>query len=142
LPAASFTPLAGRTEPVPDAVQKTILVVDDEHEMRAYLALILEPAGYKVLEAADGQEADHIWSKHEIDLLIADIWLPGMNGVDLAVLLRYRRPSLKVLFLSGFNPRPTAKEMELMGGAQYITKPIDRGPFLEKIRDVLNGAAR
>jgi CheY-like chemotaxis protein len=122
-------------------VQKTILVVDDEHEMRAFLALILEPAGYKVLEAADAQEADTIWFQHpNIDLLIADIWLPGMNGVDLAVLLRYRKPSLKILFLSGFNPRPTAKEMELMGGAQYVTKPIDRAPFLEKVRQVLNGA--
>src|SRR5688500_18870804 len=103
---------------------KTILVVEDEHDMRALLAFLLEKEGFHVVEAADAIEADRQWMRHpKIDLAIIDIWLPGMSGIDFAALLRFRRSDVKIIFISGMNPKPTEENFKQMS-APLLTKPF------------------
>ena len=121
------------------AEQKTILVVEDEHETRALIVLILEQAGYRVLEAADAEEGKRVWgSGSSIDLFMLDVWLPGASGVDLASLIRKQDPSAKILFMSGLNPRPSMKELSLMNKEPFLSKPFGPASVLAMVRGVLS----
>jgi two-component system cell cycle sensor histidine kinase/response regulator CckA len=114
-------------------------MVDDEHEARALMAVILEREGFRIIEAADAVEADKQWHRvGKIDLLLTDLWMPGLSGFDLAVLMRYRQPELKVVFVSGLNPRPTTKEFGLMANAPLLTKPFTREQLISAVRQALN----
>jgi CheY-like chemotaxis protein len=89
--------ITAETEPL-----KTILIVDDEAPIRLLMSCILRQAGYHVLVAHDGIEgAQRIQSAERIDLLLTDISMPGMNGVELARVARSARPGLPVVFASG-----------------------------------------
>lgn len=113
------------------------LVVEDEHELRALVACILEQNGFHVLEAADAAEGDRIWATHHgISLVLADIWLPGSTGIDMAERFRFRKPDLNVLFMSAFKPRPTAKDMERMK-APSIAKPFTSTELMNAVRGVM-----
>jgi DNA-binding response OmpR family regulator len=79
----------------------TILVVEDDRELRDVLGAILREPGYTVLTASDGYEAARILADRSIDLLIADIKLPGLSGFELARQAKLMRPHLHVIYLSG-----------------------------------------
>src|SRR5262245_36409653 len=83
----------------------TVLIVDDEPLVRDLLSRILERDGYSVLTAADGQQALQLASEHgdAIDLLVSDIQMPGMTGIELAKQLNRFLPNLPVLLMSGFS---------------------------------------
>ncbi len=88
--------------PVPRPAQATVLVVDDYAEYRELAAHLLRQAGYQVLEANCGQQAQRLAEEHgKIDLLATDLTMPGMNGVDLARWFHKRFPFSKVLLVSG-----------------------------------------
>src|SRR5690242_12719844 len=78
-----------------------ILVVDDEPDLRELVAAILEDGGHTVLTAADGEEGLRILSQHWVDIMLTDIRMPRLNGIDLAEQARALRPSLQVIFTSG-----------------------------------------
>src|SRR5690242_11004029 len=84
----------------------TILVVDDDREVREVACAVLEAAGYRVLDAASGDEAHRLLLSHpdlRVDALFTDIVMPGrLDGVDLAAAARALRPQLQVLFATGF----------------------------------------
>src|SRR5215469_2745407 len=92
----------GVTSPNPN---KTILLADDEPQLRNLLCLILETCGYSLLVAKDAQDALEIVSKsaEPIDLLVSDIEMPGMTGPELAKQIRRFRPYLKILLISGYS---------------------------------------
>jgi CheY-like chemotaxis protein len=82
----------------------TVLIVDDERSLRLYMARVLEDDGYAVLEAANGLEALSLLDDPQAEnvrLVITDVLMPGMDGMDLATHLAGRTPSLPVLFISG-----------------------------------------
>jgi CheY-like chemotaxis protein len=85
---------------------KTVLVVDDDREVRELALAVLELAGYRVLEAASGDEAHRLLLSHpdlRVDVLFTDVVMPGLlDGVDLANAARALRPGLQVLFATGF----------------------------------------
>jgi CheY-like chemotaxis protein len=85
---------------------KTVLVVDDDREVRELAAAVLELAGYHVLEAGSGDEAQRLLISHpdlRVDVLFTDVVMPGtLDGVDLANAARALRPGLQVLFATGF----------------------------------------
>src|SRR5262249_39783166 len=92
----------------------TILVVEDEHLVRPVYCRMLEGVGFRVLEAADGDGAIQLSQQHPgpIDLLVTDVMMPRMNGLELANRLQQQRPKLKVLFVSGFmNMRELGREI-------------------------------
>lgn len=112
----------------------TILVVDDEPEVRSSTALLLETLNYAVVEAGDGQSAIAVLEQEEaIDLLLTDMVLPGgMSGADLAAHARAKRPVLKVLLTSG---RP-----EFLEDTEFavIGKPFRMAELSRKLQEVLD----
>jgi PAS domain S-box-containing protein len=139
------TPQAVRLEP-PVRVEtpapglgETILVVDDEPTVRMLITDVLEEKRYRVLDAADGPSAlEILQSDIRIDLLITDVGLPGgMNGRQVADAGRVGRPSLQVLFITGFAENAAVGDGHLDTGMQILTKPFPMARLTAKVHDIL-----
>jgi CheY-like chemotaxis protein len=117
---------------------KWILVVDDDEVFRDTTASILRSAGYQVHSAPDYRLALEILERGEpIDLLILDIVMPNrVNGFALARMARLRRPTLKVIYISGFDIPPATGE-EALG--PIIRKPLDNDQLLDEVASILAG---
>jgi two-component system, cell cycle sensor histidine kinase and response regulator CckA len=124
---------SGRAEPAGGA--ETILLVEDEPAVRQLFAEALARAGYRVLEARNGQEALKIFDQYgdSVDMLLTDMRMPHMGGGELARHLRARRRTLKLLCISGY---PGAVEPDLP--ADFLAKPFSRDALLTKVREVLD----
>jgi signal transduction histidine kinase len=116
---------------------ETILVVEDDHDVRSYSAEVLRELGYRVFEASDGGTALETIAEHPIDLLFTDVGLPGMNGRQLADEALRRRPALKILFTTGYARNAIVHQGRLDPGLQLIVKPFNYAALAAKIRDVL-----
>ena len=102
----------------------TILVVDDEAMMRQLLEKILGRDGYRVLDAADGEEALAIMGREEINIVISDLQMPGMNGFDLLKVVKKDYPQTGVIIMTAYGDTYTVKDALLLGADEYITKPF------------------
>ncbi|HEX2896727.1 MAG TPA: response regulator [candidate division Zixibacteria bacterium] len=102
----------------------SILVVDDEAMIRNLLEKILAKEGYKILLAKDGQEALDIISTKKVDIVISDMKMPRMNGLDLLKTLKRERPEIGVVIMTGYGDTYTVKDALLLGADEYITKPF------------------
>jgi nitrogen-specific signal transduction histidine kinase/ActR/RegA family two-component response regulator len=122
---------------------ETILLVEDADIIRHLAREIVGRAGYRVLEAADADEAMKMASRHigVIDLLLTDVIMPGASGVDLAVRLRQIRPDVPVLYMSGYTDNATVRNGLLSEGASFLQKPFTPESLLRKIRQALEAAA-
>jgi CheY-like chemotaxis protein len=120
---------------------ETILVVEDEHELRHYATETLRELGYAVLEAPDGQGALDILHRHpEVDLLFTDVVLTGgLNGRALADEAVRRRPGLKVLYTTGYASNAIVHQGRLDPGVRLIGKPFTYADLARKIRTILDG---
>jgi CheY-like chemotaxis protein len=118
---------------------KTILVVEDKEQVRSVILETLEHLGYAVLEAADGTRALELAADHDgpIDLLLADIVMPGMHGDEVARQFQGIRPQAKVLFMSGYTTRSTAEQLKATAGASFIAKPFSLPELTDTLRKVL-----
>ncbi|MCJ8151213.1 hybrid sensor histidine kinase/response regulator [Shinella sedimenti] len=121
----------------------TILVVDDEPLVRMVAVEILEDLGYVVLEAGDGPSALKILqSRPEICLLVTDVGLPnGMNGRQLADVVREMRPELNVLFVTGYAENAVLNHGHLDRGMQVVTKPFSSETLARRVKDLIGGSA-
>lgn len=119
--------------------EETILIVEDQEYVRQYVKSILEAYCYRVLAAANGDEAVAVAHNYsgEIHLLLTDVVLPGINGKQVTERLKAMRPSLKVLFMSGYSSDVIAHRGVLDSGVAYIPKPFSPGGLTNKIREVL-----
>lgn len=119
---------------------ETILIIDDEPTVRMLIVEVLEETGYTTIEAADGPSGLRILqSDAKIDLLITDVGLPGgMNGRQVAVAARLSRPSLKVLFITGYAENAAVGNGHLEPGMEVITKPFAMTAFGNKVRDLVD----
>ena len=117
----------------------TILLVDDEQDVRSVLADMLREEGYHVLEAASGHEALAASDAHpgNVDLLLTDLIMPGMTGRMLADALSSRRPYITVVFISGYVDDSRSSLTE--EGLHYIKKPVTAAKLIEKISEALFG---
>jgi signal transduction histidine kinase/CheY-like chemotaxis protein len=120
---------------------ETILVVEDDEDVRAHTTDILNELGYRVLEAANARLGlDILDRERNISLLFTDVGLPGgMNGRRLADEARRRRPVLKVLFTTGYAKNAIVHDGRLDPGVQLTTKPFTYNALASKLRDVLDG---
>ncbi|MGC8828292.1 MAG: PAS domain-containing hybrid sensor histidine kinase/response regulator [Verrucomicrobiia bacterium] len=119
----------------------TVLVVEDEHNLRFLIRHLLERKGFTVLEAVNGTDAMKIWNAYggKIDLLFTDIVMPdGVNGMELARQLKALKPNLKVIFSSGYNVYWQDKEFNLKESINFIQKPYSQEKLLETINNCLN----
>lgn len=104
----------------------TILFVDDETMLRDSLAALLSQRGFHMLTAATGEEALAILAEHEVDVLFADLVMPGITGIQLARRAKLMRPRIKVLFATGYAQRATAA----IRHGRLLFKPL-RAPEIE-----------
>ncbi|RAU48082.1 MULTISPECIES: PAS domain-containing sensor histidine kinase [unclassified Pseudomonas] len=119
---------------------ETILIVEDDPAVRALVSQVLSELGYDYLEAGDALAAVPILeSGQRIDLMISDVGLPGMNGRQLADIGRQLRPSLKVLFITGYAENAGTHAGFLDVGMQMITKPFAFEQLTLKVREMIEG---
>ena len=119
-----------------------MLVVEDESVVRGLILEELHELGYAALEAVDGTSGlEMLRSKRRIDLLITDIGLPGLNGRQLADAARELRPSLKVLFMTGYAENAALASGFLEPGMEMITKPFAMEALATRIRSMLTDAS-
>jgi CheY-like chemotaxis protein len=121
---------------------ETILVVDDEAQGRALARDILVGAGYRVLEAEDGETALQIAEEHPgtIHLLLTDVVMPGMSGRELAEHITRGRDGTRVLYMSGYTDDAVLRHGVLEQGTAYIQKPFTPDILARRVREVLDGA--
>jgi PAS domain S-box-containing protein len=126
------------------AAEETILVVEDDDDVRAYSVEILRELGYRVIEAHDGPSALRLLERQfRVDLLFTDVVLPGgMTGAQVAAQARGAKPGLKVLFTTGYARNAIVHHGRLDQGVQLITKPFSMSDLATRVRDVLDGLAR
>ncbi len=119
---------------------ETILLVEDEGNLRYLARQFLEKQGYRVLEAADGAEAVHIAVSHQgvIHLLLTDVIMPGMNGRELAQRISEIRPNAKVLYMSGYTENVIGRNGTLDAGVRLLQKPFTLRELKSKVREVLD----
>jgi two-component system cell cycle sensor histidine kinase/response regulator CckA len=143
---ASFTvmlPAAGRSEqPVParrSSTRETILLAEDEEAVREIVRETLERHGYVVRAACDGRQAIELASSGTpVDLLLSDVAMPGMSGVELADRLRATIPRLRVLYMSGSPEVEVVHDMEANGSTRFLQKPATPSAILAYVRETLD----
>ncbi len=131
---------SSKTEAELSSGDETIMLVEDENIVRTLTSKVLQSHGYTVLSASDGESAMAICREHkdEIDLLLTDVVLPGMNGLALLGKIRDILPDLKVIFMSGYTENVVALRKVLERGNHFISKPFSTRVLLQSIRDVLD----
>lgn len=118
---------------------ESILVVDDEPDVRKLVVAMLTNRGYKVLTAGKGEDAVTIFRKNQpFDLLLADVVSPGMSGPMLADRLVEIQPGLKVLFMTGFDDSHVVQRYVVEKGHALIVKPFTPEQMGRKVREVLD----
>ncbi|HEY8716780.1 MAG TPA: PAS domain S-box protein [Candidatus Acidoferrum sp.] len=117
----------------------TILLAEDELEVREVAREFLESGGYTVLEAHDGAEALKLAEAHAgaIDLLVTDMVMPGMTGKDLSVKIQEKRKGLQVIFMSGYSEYHAVESAHSDPSLRLLSKPFSRAVILRAVRDVL-----
>jgi len=120
--------------------RETILLVEDNSDVREVARTSLTHYGYRVIEAANGTEAVHVFKELEgrIDLLFTDVVMPAMGGQSLAESLRIQNPRLPVLFMSGHPFEINTKKLAAMEGNDFIQKPFKPLDLAQKIRRMLD----
>ncbi|WP_189172334.1 PAS domain S-box protein [Pilimelia anulata] len=118
---------------------ETILVVEDEAALAAVLTRMLENSNYQVIPASNGTEAlDIVRSAHTIDLLVTDVVMPGMQGPELATACRRIRPTMPVIYMSGYAKSLLTEQGTLPPGVQLISKPFTQPDFLNTVKAALH----
>lgn len=119
------------------ATKPVILVVDDDLNILAVLEARLSSIDYQVLTASGGEEALHILKSKSVDLMITDVKMPGMGGMDLFSAAQSVRPGLPVMFLTAYGTIPDAVRALKAGAADYLTKPFNGRELISKVQEVL-----
>lgn len=119
---------------------ETILLVEDDEAVREVAARTLGRFGYRVLPADEGMEALRMVEERgeEIDLLLTDIMMPGMNGVELGLEVARRKPGIKVFYMSGYADQELVRQGLLEPGTTFLQKPFTPSQLAARIRAVLD----
>jgi PAS domain S-box-containing protein len=119
---------------------ETILLVEDEPDLRELTRSVLVARGYTLLEAKNSEEAERLAQEHgaKIHLLLTDVIMPGISGRELAKKLSSRQPALRVLYMSGYTYNVIAQNGTLERGVAFLQKPFTPRVLVEKVREVLD----
>ena len=122
---------------------ETVLVAEDEDEVRQVVVEMLRAQGYNVIAASSGREALELIDSaaSPVDMLLTDVVMPGMGGKELADAVRARRPGIPVLFVSGYAETGIVHEGEIEAGAEFLQKPFTRDDLCRRVRTVLDSRA-
>ena len=114
-------------------VKKKILVVDDERNVCEFLEEFLEFKEFETFSALSGVEALRLIREHRFDLVLLDIIMPGMNGMEVLEKIKLVQPDIPIIVVSGVRDSKMADNVLRMGAADYIPKPID----LERLEQMI-----
>ena len=119
----------------------SILVVEDEGSIASFVSLYLNNAGYTVLAAADGLDAERLFARHgsKIDLVVSDVIMPVCGGPELMKRLHVHAPGLRVLYMSGYTEQSAAAKAKFSRDVPLVQKPFTSAEFLRSVRAVLDG---
>jgi PAS domain S-box-containing protein len=123
---------------------ETVLVVEDQEDVKMLACRVLQGAGYRVLSASGGEEALRMALQTEgpIDLLLTDLVMPGMDGQEVASKIALQRPATKILMMSGYTDTVLSARNMIEQGAAFLQKPFTAHRLVEKVREVLDGNSR
>ncbi len=119
---------------------ESILIIDDEPQIRSMIRLILERTGYTVLEATDGVEGLRLFREKAADLIITDLIMPNKDGIGLIIELKKQYPDVKIIAMSGGGlnrPDGYLRGAQKLGAACTLSKPINRQELLRVVKDTL-----
>ncbi|NDY41479.1 response regulator [Dissulfurirhabdus thermomarina] len=130
------------TDEVPEPGGETVLLAEDNPEVRTLLTEILQDYGYEVLLAEDGEEALEVFDRHrgEVDLLLFDLMMPRLGGREAFQAIQARKPGIRVVFISGYATDYAYKKGLLEKGAVFVSKPVSPNELLKAIREALDRA--
>ncbi len=117
----------------------SVLIVEDQPDLRALLVMLFEAEGFATYEVSDGNSAVELLKKlgYALDVVITDLGLPGLGGVDLISHMKARRPSIRVIGITGF-PSADVRESVMMAGADiFIAKPFTAQDVLSRVKQLL-----
>ncbi|HWS15142.1 MAG TPA: ATP-binding protein, partial [Candidatus Methylomirabilis sp.] len=122
---------------------ESVLVVEDEGMVRELVAEGLQRDGYSILAASNGREALTLAGGHDgpIDLLLTDLVMPGMNGMELAQRLMPLRPGMKVLYMSGYSEEAISRLGSVEDGTSFLQKPVTLSLLSRKVREILDSSS-
>ena len=123
-------------------MSKNILVIDDDHLVVKSLARLLEREGYSVSGAESGQEALNLIENADFDLIISDVRMPEMNGIETTcnikdILKEKNKEAIPVIFITGYTSETNYNRAQKLGPTDYIYKPFDKEKFLQSVRSAL-----
>jgi len=141
---AKISDHAPKAAPAASTGHETVLVVEDEDSMRALIERILRKAGYTVLTAENGGDALALFDKYagKIDLLLTDVVMPQMSGREIAAQLARAKPSIKVLYMSGYTDEIIDRHGVLEPGVRLIAKPFAAAEMTRRVRMLLDEEPR
>jgi CheY-like chemotaxis protein len=119
---------------------ETILIVEDEGEVRKLISKMLETQGYRILETSNGEDALLVCERRNgpIHLMLVDVIMPGMSGSELAKVLKPLYPEIKILYMSGYTDDAIVRHGFVEKGVNYIQKPFTMERLARKVREVLD----
>jgi signal transduction histidine kinase/CheY-like chemotaxis protein len=135
--AEAASALETAAEEPPSRIDATILLVEDEEQVRELARTMLEHRGCNVLAAASAAEALELAGAHAVDLLLTDIVMPQMYGTELAAKVREILPKIRVVFMSGYTDSAVVQQGLLTEGATFIQKPFSAADLERKMREAL-----
>jgi two-component system response regulator PilR (NtrC family) len=115
-----------------------VLVVDDEESMRLFLSVMLEKEGYRVTTAANGAVAYDLFSQESFDLILEDLKMPGMDGIELLQKLKKTDPEVLVIIMTAYSTWNSAVEAMRLGAYDYIKKPFDNRDIKATVARAIN----
>lgn len=118
-------------------MKQTILIVDDEKNIRESLKMIIEDEGFQVLTAGSGEEALEIFEKQIVHLIILDVWLPKMDGIAVLNKVKKLNPSVEVIVISGHADLSTAVKAVKEGAYDFLEKPLSKEKIVISIKRIL-----
>jgi len=119
---------------------ESILIIDDEPQIRSMIRLILERAGYSAMEAADGVEGIRRFRENPVNLIITDLIMPNKDGIGMIIELKKEFPDAKIIAMSGGGlnrPEGYLRGAQKLGAACTLSKPINRQELLRVVKDTL-----
>jgi DNA-binding NtrC family response regulator len=115
----------------------TILIVDDDQNVLEVLEARLQSAGFRIYKAENGRDAVRLIKDNKIDLMISDMKMPGMSGMEVLTKVRSLQPGLPIIFLTAYGTIPDAVKAVKAGAVDYLAKPFDGRELVYKLRQVL-----
>ena len=117
---------------------ETILLAEDDSFVRDATVAILEYGGYRVITAENGQEAVLLFKENSVDMLLMDVMMPVMNGVEAYRVIRETSPEIRILFTSGYTAEVLDREMIEAKDVRLLHKPIPPDTLLKAVREILD----